>query len=226
MGYVRALTLILSLVPLTIMRAHAQDGVDDPTICAEYVQSADLPDGLAFFIVMTNLSAMNLVDRESAIDSIQEGMGLSPSESEQFLDHLLRTLDSLKIEHDNITRDLACTPPPVGNEIYRVFEALDDAWETLGARYLAITKDELGEGNSARLQGWVESRKFSITHVMFRQKEPWEQSGGDPHEALLAICNGLDRLANRALSGSRWRPTRGSIRQRNSWLATVASARG
>jgi len=165
------------------------------TIRAEYVGSADLPDGLAFYIMVSNLSAMNSEDREWAIGSVQEGMGLSPSESGQFLDDLLETLDSLKVDHDNITRELACAPsrPPLARaEIYPVFEAMDDAWTTLGARYLAITRNELGQENSARLQGWVESSKFSITHVTFRNKERWEQTGGNPYEALRAICDGLN----------------------------------
>jgi hypothetical protein len=122
-------------------------------------------------------------------------MGLSPSESEQFLDVLLKTLDSLKVDHDNIARDLACTPsrPPLArDEIYPVFEAMDDAWTTLGARYLASTKDKLGQDNSARLQGWVESRKYSISHTTLRQKESWERTGGNPDEALAGICNGLN----------------------------------
>jgi len=199
MRYVRVLFLISSLCLLAVMRAHAQGDLDDPeiarTIRAKYIQSANLPDGLAFYITMNTLSMMNSVDRESAIGSVQDNMGLSPSESEQVLDHLLRTLDSLKIDHDKISRDLACTPsrrPPAGDEIYSVFEAMDDAWGTVGRRYLAITKKELGQENSARLQQWVESNKFSIAHVMYRHKEHWEQTGGNPNETLLGICSGVN----------------------------------
>jgi len=181
------------------MRAHAQVDLDDPeiarTVRAQYVQTAALPDGLAFYITINTLSMMNSVDRESAISSVRDNMGLSPSESEQILNHLLKTLDSLNIDHDNITRDLACTPgrrPPAGDEIYSSFEAMDDAWGTVGTRYLAITKKELGQENSARLQQWVQSNKFSIVHVFYRHKEHWEQSGGDPNLTLLGICEGVN----------------------------------
>jgi hypothetical protein len=73
-----------------------------------------------------------------------------------------------------------------------VFEALDDAWTMLGARYFAITRGELERESATRLQEWVESKKLSITHVTFRQKEHWEQTGGNPNKALSAICDGLN----------------------------------
>jgi len=165
------------------------------TIRAEYHGTADLPDGLAFYVKMNSLSAMNSEDRESAISSVQYGMGLSPAESEQFLDHLLETLDLLKLDQDNVTRDLACNPsrsPPTGDEVFSVFEAMDDAMTTLGARYLASLKNELGRENSARLQRWVETGKYSIGSISFRQKEAWKQTGGNADERLAAICNGLN----------------------------------
>jgi hypothetical protein len=138
---------------------------------------------------------MNKVDRESAIGSVRKHMRLSQSESEQFLDHLLGELESIANEHDSITQDLACRSGKQAlarDDIYPVFEALDDAWTMLGARYFAITRGELERESATRLQEWVESKKLSITHVTFRQKEHWEQTGGNPNKALSAICDGLN----------------------------------
>lgn len=199
MNCVRFVLFASSLGLSAATNVHAQIDLDSPeiarTIRAKYVQSADLPDGVAFYTILSNLSEMNKVDRESAIGSVQRHMRLSQFEAEQFLERLLGELALIANEHDNITRNLACrsgSPALARDQIFPIFEALDDAWTTLGARHLANTKEELDQESASKLQAWVESKKLSITHVSFRQKEHWEQTGGNPNNALGAICDGLN----------------------------------
>src|SRR5688572_33025155 len=65
-------------------------------------------------------------------------MCLTTSKSGQVMDDPLKTLDSLKVDYDNITRELACAPsrPPLARaEIYPVFEAMDNLGGALSGNH-------------------------------------------------------------------------------------------
>ncbi|MGH7927777.1 MAG: hypothetical protein ACREQV_08285, partial [Candidatus Binatia bacterium] len=130
-----------------------------------------------------------------ALNVIERGVGLTGAEAQVFLSDVLAAYDSFNADYDAYTKQLLCPtdePRPVGDEIYPLFEAMDDAQETLGAKHLDAFSAEIGEERAARLHAWLASRKLSITHVKIRYKPNYEEARAIPDERLYDICERLD----------------------------------
>lgn len=186
--------LIMCFLPLIASAQREAFPGSDEAIRVIYDRTSSLPDGIAFLTTTKTLLAMDEADHDSAIEVIQRSMGLDRSDAEQVIEILADVNESLKGAHDEATRELACapdTPRASGAEVYPLFEAIDDRKELLGAEHLAIAKSRLGEGLAARLQAWLESEKFSITHVKVRHEQAYLETGANPDEHLHAICNRL-----------------------------------
>lgn len=195
-------SLVLGVITATSARtSYAQVDLDDPdtkrTIRVVYDKTSALPDGAAFLTTMRSLFVVNTEDRDAAVAWVVSEMGLSRSDSEQFLDQMLNELRSFNADHDSFTRRSACSsdrPRAAGEEIYPVLEALDDATVTLAAQHLAAMKAEVGNEKAVRLQQWMEVSKPHITHVRLRHKEHYKQTGASPDETLHAICERVNAI--------------------------------
>lgn len=164
---------------------------------AIYEGTDELPDSLAFVSTMTVLDSMNDIDNASpALDLIQRGMGLSSAEARDILDDILVIFKAFSEEHAAYTEEMLCASDgtaPAGTEIYRAFEAIDDANEWLGDKYLLSLKAELGDEKAARFQQWLQSRKHGITYVKVRHEDQYEQAGLSPEVARDNLCSRLAR---------------------------------
>ncbi len=164
---------------------------------AVYDQTSALPDGLAFVSTIRMLAVMNDADNASALNVIERGVGLTGVEAQEFLSDILAAYDSFNADYDAYTKQLLCPTNkarPVGDEIYPLFEAMDDAQETLGTKHLDAFSAELGKDEAARLHAWLVSRKHSITHVKIQYKPHYEEARAIPDEKLYDICERLESI--------------------------------
>jgi len=191
--------VLLGLLVISASAANAQDmNVGNPkyenTIRVEYSNSPLLPDGVAFHTTMRMLDFLESDDPYSGIGWIQTEMGLDESDSQEFLNLLLSTFESVETEIEYVTSELGCVsgvPRVYGDDVYTVFEDMDDAREDVAAKHVQILKSKMGEDMAARLQQWLDLRKLSISHIKFKMKAHWEQTGGDADARLAGICNRL-----------------------------------
>src|SRR5690606_2254606 len=189
------IVVILCLFPI-LSFAQQSPPESGPPVRVKYDQTANLPDGLAFISTLRVLSEMSAIDTDSAIDLIQRGMGFSQDDAQSFLDLVLEMSRAYSADYDRQARLLFCSkekPRPAGNNLYPLFEALDDSELPLGNKYLALIKAELSQDKAARFQAWLNSRKSNITLVRVRHKEHYEQLGRDPDQTVYALCEHLDR---------------------------------
>lgn len=174
--------------------------LDDPevakTIRSQYVYSPLLPDGSAFYNTLLMLNAMHSEIPKTADAWIQSEMGLDGEASQEFLWLMLDTLDSLDTNIKNFTQQTLCEagiPKAVGDEIYPLFESIDDAREDLASDSLRIMRGQIDTDLGARLQQWLDKRKLNIAQVNFDYKKMYERKGASVDARLAAICNQLTR---------------------------------
>ena len=191
--------VLLGLVVISASVTNAQDmDIGNPeyenTIRVEYSNSPLLPDGVAFLVTMRMLDFLESDEPHSGTGWIQTEMGLDESDSQEFVNLLLSTFESVETEIEYVTSELGCVsgvPRVYGDDVYTVFEDMDDAREDIAAKHLHILKSEIGEDMAARLQQWLDLRKLSTSQVKFKHKESYELAGKSGDVTLAAICNRL-----------------------------------
>ena len=184
--------LALSLVLSAMARAQSPGlplDLSDPRFVREaYVHDPALPDGLAF---LSTIRFASYLGQQDAIAWIQTETSLSEQDAASLLHLMLGALEAINSDYDRFKRLLVCAPDrprAVGNAIYPLFEALDDARADFASQHLAIVKSKLPANRATVLDEWLDQRKLSITYVKFRHKEVYEQQHHSPDEALANMC--------------------------------------
>lgn len=169
---------------------------DPATVRAVYDHSPDLPDGDAFLAIMR--AAQHFED-QTAIVWIQSGTGLSGPEAAELLDLLRSASAAFDAEFDRRVAAMACvaTQRLSTNDVYGLFEAMDDLRTALAAQYFAAIKGTAGGERSAVLDQWVSSQKLNIVEIKQRHKTAYEKAGADPLQRLNAICDRLRSAVSR-----------------------------
>jgi hypothetical protein len=162
------------------------------TIRVKYVNSPELPDGVAFTLIMQVLEALNEDSRSDTVETIQLEMKLDKKEAEQFLALMLNTQLSYTEEVHKRSMEMACSlgvPRAAGNDVYSLFERMDDAVDDLGTEYLSAIVDEIGEKKAINLHKWIDRQKVNVVAVRYKHKEYYERRGASADAEIASICN-------------------------------------
>ena len=161
----------------------------------QFVNSSQLPDGIAFITTMELARASNSDNPNSTEIWIQSRMGLDPRESREFIALMMDALHQFEYHFRLRSRDIGCefgVPKVVGDEVYSALELMDDARFELAEEQLVSFKKRLNEETAARFQQWLDQRKVGIVHVAFKHKELAKAVGSPSPDAQIAgICNML-----------------------------------
>lgn len=196
------LSISLPIILGEFTRAQSPETMlNDPefarTVRTQFVQSALLPDGVAFHSIMRLAKYMQASDDpEDAAGWVQSEMGFSDGLSSDFVDSLLAALNTLEAEIQAATRTMAClgpTPIKAGEDIYSLFEEMDDMRDDLAESSFDAFVGELDAKSAAAFQRWVDRQKLNVTHVKFKHKEHYESQGASADASLASMCVHMDK---------------------------------
>ncbi len=154
----------------------------------EYHNSPDLPDSVSFHNILVSVTGADEEDRAFAVGLVQHRMGLSLGDAEQLVDHMIATFASFNAEMSEMVERLACSKRHTGDQIYTVFESIDDVRNGLLTKHLAIMKSELSRDQTESFDAWLQMRKPHISHIEYRHKEAYEFYGANAETTLETIC--------------------------------------
>lgn len=160
----------------------------------KFINSANLPDGVAFHEILLILEHTAPDDRRFAVALVGQEMKLAKPEAEKMLDLLLNSFQTLQLDIDEAHLALGCNgeiAAAYGDDVYRAFEAMDDKTYELAQIHLDALADSLPHADAARLHKWVATKKLSMSHVKFKHKAAYERSGKSADAVLAAICANL-----------------------------------
>jgi len=160
---------------------------------SKYVQSPKLPDGVAFWALLQNLSSY----KPSLANAwVRTEMGLSDKDSEAFLARFRTTYKSYQTEFVEASNRLACSEQVLAvshEELYTRLERLDDLTYSLAEQHLKRLKTELGREMANRLQEALDNSKLRISHSTFRQDVAHRAQGLNPEHSIALTCELLNR---------------------------------
>ena len=169
---------------------------DEDTIRTKYVNSQDLPDGIAFAVSILGLVGSSGDNPEMAVAIIGQKMRLKEEDAEILRDRLAEINNAYWESVRDAQYELLCSghvPKVYGDDVYDVFQTLDDVRDSLAEeKYLSLMSD-LPEDYADRLGRWVDASKLNTTSIRFDFKKRYESTGKSVDAVAANICLEMSR---------------------------------
>ena len=163
------------------------------TIRREYSNTADLPDGVSFSVTLAFLMNMKSSDPAEAMHFVMQKMVVSNVDAGHILDLLSAAHESLRKQVLAKRRDALCagaTPRVFGDEVYSLFEELDDHQDAEAEKLYRSVLEEMSAENAEKFRTWIDGAKLSTVSVRYNHKKHYEYMGaiGDTRAAELCLA--------------------------------------
>jgi hypothetical protein len=156
------------------------------------LNSPSLPDGIAFIERVRVFSAFSENDYEKAVLYFSDESGITKEDAKQIV---LLSVDALsEIESDVRARNqqLGCAESGgqkvYGDQVYPVFEEMDDIREVVADEHLKILMNSLSPQNRNLFGQWLDIKKLDTQYIKFDFKKAYERSGESADAVLSRIC--------------------------------------
>ena len=192
---------ILSLPPATA-QARSSDATPDKesrelhyrsTIRREHSNTAELPDGISFSVTLASLMSMKGSDPIEATHVLMQKMVVGKVEAGHILDLLSAGYESYKKQIFAKKQMELCAgaiPRVYGDEVYSLFEELDDYQDAVAEEVYRSVLEELSAENAEKFRAWIDRAKLSTVSVRYNHKKHYEYMGaiGDTRAAELCLA--------------------------------------
>jgi len=161
------------------------------TIRVKFENSEDLPDGIAFSLMLIQLTYIHADHPSIVLDIIAQEMGLTEDDAELFRDRLIEISDAFREESAATQYELLCSgsvPKVYGDDVYSVLQSTDVARDALAEDYYYALKSELTEHQSDKLTRWIDASKLNTTSIRFDYKKRYEHLGRSVDAKAAKMC--------------------------------------
>lgn len=184
--------LFLILSSSTVAQtANSVDQLDPEMIREKFIHSSELPDGVSYRNILNVVKGMHDEDPTMAVYWIKSSMNTDLSQAEALVEVLLEAGRTLRERNNDAIRARACShgiPVVTGEDVYSVFEEIDDLSDDVAWESLQDLKRDLGDEMAAGLDQWVQAQKQNIVHVKMNHKNAYQASGESVDARIAAIC--------------------------------------
>ena len=123
---------------------------------------------------------------------IAQEMQLGYEEAAFFRDRLVEIDDAYLKFRGALQNDLLCSggvAKVYGDDVYAVFQIIDDVTDAKAEEYYLALKSDLLEDQSDQLTRWVDARKLVTTSIRFDYKKRYEFTGRSVDAKAAEICH-------------------------------------
>ncbi|HNP64956.1 MAG TPA: hypothetical protein PKH39_13550 [Woeseiaceae bacterium] len=179
----------------SLVNAQESSGNRPPSF-QKYEWSADLPNGIAFYMTLQILDGLNTEFGPSDPASmVQTELKLGNVESHTFVSQALTTLYLINTDVTAEERRIACQYAGSDIDKHKKYAALQQMYDVRKAvydHYYDQTKANLVAVTAERLQRWMDVVKHRTTHIEVDFEGSDQQSGNDSTLVLATLCGNAD----------------------------------
>ena len=185
-------SIILLLVITSVASGQEPQSPTGYPRWAEYRQSPDLPNGIAFDALRSRINHINTeFGPADAAEWVEYNLGVDNIQAHAFVSPALTTRYFIDTDAHESTKRLACeyTGPDVDRaDQYTALQKMYDINKAISDHYYEQTKANLDAETAERLQQWTDKRKLRMGYVEIDFEKASQVSGNDPAVTLSGIC--------------------------------------
>jgi hypothetical protein len=140
------------------------------TIRRQYVESPDLPDGVAFLTIIRSIASTE----EDSDFLIQRNMGYDAASAKALREEMISVLSSYEKALDQQGEEILCVngvPRRNGDAAFADLENIDDSADALADQYLAKFVAGMDDESAGRFAQWIRIQKQNVVHTLVDHKE-------------------------------------------------------
>lgn len=163
---------------------------DENVIRLQQINTVEIPDGIAFKMVLAVVSNLHGEHERLSTGYIQTNMGLSEDRASTLANELRTVSARLNQEIADVTNEKLCSRSEslTNDEIYSVLDTLDDLSESISEEHLTLFTSPMAPDEAARLRQFLELQKANMGWMKLDHKKYYEINKIDPNSAVARIC--------------------------------------
>lgn len=165
--------------------------IDEDLIRVSYHSSSDMPDEVAFNILLDGLEPMG-AGEEGDVAWIMQEMQIDQETANTVNTQLLNTRAAMRKEQFDTQKSIGCTseniPKFYGINAMAAMQDMEDSREVVAAKHLANLLQSLDGDLSTKLHDWIDNQKLRSSQVKYDHVEAYQRRGLDADSVLAGIC--------------------------------------